>query len=199
MTVKKKDWISRFGHTALSILSTSDAFNKYQSLPELMMTAKFSVGYSSLAKGLNELSELGIISRELMTDHYSNGLHHRTFKKVKLIIPKEQLLDLYNRMSILYMKFSVEDISIMSAIDNLHLYLGKKGADKSTYKLTNKDYIDFLIPPEKPCRYTRSFLDASGYINYDAKNPVFFTLRDYNDSNLNHVRIVKVILNAIAK
>ena len=199
MTVKKKDWISRFGHTALSILSTSDAFNEYQSLPELMMTAKFPVGYSSLGKGLNELSELGIVSREKMTDHYSNGLSHRTFNKAKVIIPKEQLLDLYNRMSILYTKFSVEDISIMSAIDNLHMYLGKKGADKSTYKLTNKDYIDFLIPPEQKSRYTRSFLDASEYIDFNPKNPVFFTLRDYNDSYLNHVRIVKVILNAIAQ
>lgn len=199
MTVKKKDWISRFGLNALKVLSTSDAFHKHQSLPELMMTAKFPVVYRSLAKGIHELSELGIVSREFITDYYCDGLQQHASKKAKVIIPKEQLLDLYNRMSILYMKFSVEDISIMSAIDNLHQYLGKKGVDKSTYKLTNKDYINFLIPPKQPHRYTRSFLDASEYINFDVKNPVFFTLRDYNDSNLNHVRIVRLILNAIAQ
>lgn len=199
MTDKKKDWISRFGLRALSILSNSDAFHKYQSLPELMMTAKYPVNYRSLGKGISELSELGIISHVFTPDQYRNGHRHRGFKKVKVIISREQLLDLYNRMSTLYKDLSVEDISIMTAIVDLHQYLEKMGVDKSTYKLTNRDYVKFLIPPEQPNRYTKSFLDASEYINFDVKNPVFFTLKEDYDLKLDHVRNVKAILNAIAK
>lgn len=178
--VRKVNWISRQGMTALLVLADNpDVAKDLVTTPKLLQTTDLELSYGDLSSGLSELTDLGLITRKGKTVEYTNGMATRTFKATRSRVKPAALKELIGRVQAVYAsKRSVEVIAAISTLVGISV-LPETKANDGWFGLAT--YQRHMRVPNQFSRYLRTPADAVGFCEVDSDRKLYRWNRQHRD------------------